>query len=209
VPPDERSSRISVNYGLSTKYWRTVAALQQALQILEMTDAIAVFVREMRKKAMGTHQLTEDMEALEPDPHWADDLLVAAYSGIRCWRRNGKTPGDIDKVTEDYIRCAADWQHTGIWRRDCVFVREHDEPTTRRGDAAPEAQGLLAARVLLVFKIRDPAPSVYSRRPIYYQGALVKLFHMPRSGVWRVNKMHGMSEVREWPSTTSHRATKL
>ena len=32
---------------------------------------------------------------------------------------------------------------------------------------------------------------------------------MPHRGIWQVNKTHGMSEVREWPSTASYRATKL
>ncbi|KAH6423772.1 hypothetical protein HBI59_218910 [Parastagonospora nodorum] len=59
-------------------------------------------------------------------------ISVQIYSSIKCWRSSGKRHNDPEHCNEEVVRCAPNWQQTGLWRRDYVWVQEFKHRDNRR-----------------------------------------------------------------------------
>ncbi|KAH3938437.1 hypothetical protein HBH53_258760 [Parastagonospora nodorum] len=44
------------------------------------------------------------------------------HPSIKCWRSSGKRHNDPEHCDEEVVRCAPNWQQTGLWRRDYVWL---------------------------------------------------------------------------------------
>ncbi|KAH6225718.1 hypothetical protein HBI15_097510 [Parastagonospora nodorum] len=47
---------------------------------------------------------------------------VFIHLSIKCWRSSGKRHNDPEHCDEEVVRCAPNWQQTGLWRRDYVWL---------------------------------------------------------------------------------------
>ncbi|KAH6520083.1 hypothetical protein HBI07_231980 [Parastagonospora nodorum] len=47
---------------------------------------------------------------------------VFIYLSIKCWRSSGKRHNDSEHCDEEVVRCVPNWQQTGLWRRDYVWL---------------------------------------------------------------------------------------
>ncbi|KAH6073865.1 hypothetical protein HBI65_239800 [Parastagonospora nodorum] len=47
---------------------------------------------------------------------------VFIHPSIKCWRSSGKRHNDPEYCDEEVVRCAPNWQQTGLWRRDYVWL---------------------------------------------------------------------------------------
>ncbi|KAH5001643.1 hypothetical protein HBI74_248900 [Parastagonospora nodorum] len=45
-------------------------------------------------------------------------MSVQIHPSIKCWRSSGKRHNDPEHCDEEVVRCAPNWQQTGLWRRD-------------------------------------------------------------------------------------------
>ncbi|KAH6515008.1 hypothetical protein HBI07_252080 [Parastagonospora nodorum] len=76
------------------------------IAISDFTHAAAVFVRNKRQAAAGQLITSYDEDRLDIHP------------SIKCWRSSGKRHNDPEHCDEEVVRCAPNWQQTGLWRRD-------------------------------------------------------------------------------------------
>ncbi|KAH6536724.1 hypothetical protein HBI81_067250 [Parastagonospora nodorum] len=76
------------------------------IAISDFTHAAAVFVRNKRQAAAGQLITSYDKDRLDIHP------------SIKCWQSSSKKHNDPKHCDEEVIRCAPNWQQTGLWRRD-------------------------------------------------------------------------------------------
>ncbi|KAH5386972.1 hypothetical protein HBI33_066590 [Parastagonospora nodorum] len=61
-------------------------------------------------------------DRLDVDLSWVGRISVQIYPSIKCWRSSGKRHNDPEHCDEEVVRCAPNWQQTGLWRRDYVWL---------------------------------------------------------------------------------------
>jgi hypothetical protein len=95
--------------GFNTDFWRTAAEVAVRLKIKDFIDALAVFVRESRKRLDGVPITNALIVWRESDSSWVEGMLVALHPSIRCWRRKGSDSNDLELLTKEYVRCKQSW----------------------------------------------------------------------------------------------------
>ncbi|KAH5236834.1 hypothetical protein HBI72_243840 [Parastagonospora nodorum] len=71
-------------------------------------------------------------DRLDVDLSWVGCMSVQIHPSIKCWRSSGKRHNDSEYCDEEVVRCAPNWQQTGLWRRDYVWVQEFEHRDNRR-----------------------------------------------------------------------------
>ncbi|KAH6106398.1 hypothetical protein HBI64_236390 [Parastagonospora nodorum] len=59
-------------------------------------------------------------------------MSVQIHPSIKCWRSSSKRHNDPEHCDEEVVRCVPNWQQTGLWRRDYVWVQEFEHRDNRR-----------------------------------------------------------------------------
>ena len=179
------------SYGLNTKFWRAASEMTTLIEVDDFVDALAVFVRESRKRLANIAATNASIDLRESDSSWAADLPVALHPSLRCWRRQGKDSNDLEQLTTELVRCSPAWRNSTEWRRDYVWVQEHSSS----GDSALE--GRRVGQIQAIVSVLDYATRNANGTPARYTGAFIDLLHLKNSG--KPNKVHGMIEVEDWP----------
>jgi Plavaka transposase len=109
-------------YGLGLTKWRTVGTLADSLEISDFEDALAVFLRECRRKVVGQNSTQADMDRRDLDPSWIRPYFIQVHPSLKCWKRTGADPNDLDQVAEEIVHCAPNWRKSGNWKRDYIWV---------------------------------------------------------------------------------------
>ena len=94
------------SYGLSTNFWRAASEMTTLIEVDDFVDALAVFVRESRKRLANIAATNASIDRRESDSSWAADLPVALHPSLRCWRRQGKDSDDLEQLTTELVRCS-------------------------------------------------------------------------------------------------------
>src|ERR1700684_4083355 len=102
----------------------TAGQLDQVIQIGGLLDALVVFVRECRNKEDGVVVPPYLMDRRERDASWVKSIGVQVHGSITCWKPDGKDSNDLQKLTEEFVRCSPNWQGKKLWRRDYVWMQE-------------------------------------------------------------------------------------
>ncbi|KAH6417899.1 hypothetical protein HBI59_246410 [Parastagonospora nodorum] len=71
-------------------------------------------------------------DRLDVDLSWVGRISVQIHPSIKCWQSSGKRHNDPEHCDEEVVRCAPNWQQTGLWRRDYVWVQEFKHGDNRR-----------------------------------------------------------------------------
>ncbi|KAH6109127.1 hypothetical protein HBI69_163600 [Parastagonospora nodorum] len=71
-------------------------------------------------------------DRLDVDLSWVSRISVQIHPSIKCWRSSSKRHNDPEHCDEEVVRCAPNWQQTGLWRRDYVWVQEFEHGDNRR-----------------------------------------------------------------------------
>ncbi|KAH5236807.1 hypothetical protein HBI72_246820 [Parastagonospora nodorum] len=71
-------------------------------------------------------------DCLDVDLSWVGCMSVQIHPSIKCWRSSSKRHNDSEYCDEEVVRCAPNWQQTGLWRRDYVWVQEFEHGDNRR-----------------------------------------------------------------------------
>jgi hypothetical protein len=82
-----------------------VAEVAIQLEIKDFIDALAVFVKESRKRFDGVPITNTSIVQKESDPLWVEGMLVVLHPSIRCWRRKENDSSDLELLTKKYVRC--------------------------------------------------------------------------------------------------------
>lgn len=99
------------------------ADLDQILKIDGLQGALAVFIRESRKKRDGVESSARKMYQRETDNSRVRDYVLQIHSSMTCCKPDGKDPTDMDRMVQEKVRCSLNWQQqAGEWRKDCLVV---------------------------------------------------------------------------------------
>src|SRR6202046_5788928 len=151
-----------VQYGWKTTVSRgpndriTAGQLDQVIQLGGLLDALAVFIRESRNKEDGVVVPTHLMDRREDDASWVGSFSVQVHGLITCWKPDGKDSNDLQKLTEEFVRCSPNWQGKNLWRRDYVWMQEYTEEITRGSVLGGRRLGQLQ----LIISVQDPERSI-------------------------------------------------
>ena len=177
--------------GFDTDFWRTAAEVAIQLEIKDFIDALAVFVRESRKRFNGVPNTNASIVRRESDSSWVEGMLVALHPSIRCWRRKGNDSNNLELLTKEYVCCKQSWQRGKEWRRDYVWVQD-----TKAGNSSP-LDGRKVGQVQAIITVIDDSRHDSKGAPVQYTGVFIDLLHFRNNG--QVHKVHGMVEVEDWP----------
>ena len=138
------------------------------------------------------------MDRREDDASWVGSFSVQVHGSITCWKPDGKDSNDLQKLTEEFVRCSPNWQGKNLWRRDYVWMQEYTEEITRGSVLGGRRLGQLQ----LIISVQDPERSIMitnddgisKRKPAIYTGALIDRLQILNSG--RPHEIHGMVEAR-------------
>jgi len=164
-------------------------------------DALAVFIRECRNKEGGVVVLPHLIDRRERDASWVKSIGVQVHGSITCWKPDGKDSNDLQKLTEECVRCSPNWQGKKLWRRDYVWMQEYTEEITRGSVLGGRRLGELQ----LIISVQDPERSrmiadddgISRKKSAVYTGALLDRLQVLNSG--QPHEIHGMVEARRCP----------
>jgi hypothetical protein len=176
----------------------TAGELDQVLQLDGLLDALAVFIRESRNKHDGIVTPTHLMDRREPDASWVKSLSLQVHGSMTCWKPDGRDSCDLQKLTEELVRCVPNWRGKKLWRRDYVWVQEYTGENTRGSLLGGRRLGEL----LLIISVQDPErwnmvtndDGISRRKPAIYTGAFIDRLQIMHSG--RPHEIHGMLEAQ-------------
>src|SRR5580692_6023507 len=177
--------------GFNVDFWRTAAEVAVRLEIKDFIDALAVFVRESRKRLDGVPITNASVVRRVSDSSWVEGMLVALHSSIRCWRRKGSDSNDLELLTKEYVRCKQSWQKGKEWRRDYVWVQDIE------ADDGSPLSGRKVGQVQAIVTVVDDSRRDSKGAPVQYTGVFVDLLRLRNNG--QVHSVHGMVEVEDWP----------
>ena len=182
---------------LPRRYWQQAHLIAHHLDIPGLIDALAVFVRECRNRRDNLSMLHSELDHQDPDLSWVSMYYISIHPSITCWKREAKNPKNVEELSRELVRCCPNWQGKfGSWRRDYVFVQEHERHSVgcRRGPSVME--GKMVGQLQLIITVADPERKNEQGNCVKYSGALIELLRFRNSGA--INHRHGMVEVETW-----------
>jgi hypothetical protein len=197
---------LAASQGVNPRYWRTVQDLSTWAEVEGFTEALAVFVRQTRNRRFNVRITNDMLDRREQDSSWVLPLLVALHPSLHCWRPDGKDSSNTEALTKEIIRCRPKWHHGTEWRRDWVWVQEHENSNITNGSIHPLG-GRLIGQLQLIISVQDPDMLDDQGIPLKYTAALVRLVRFRNNG--KPHKVHGMIELEEWPGSQALHAKKL
>ncbi|KAH6283897.1 hypothetical protein HBI39_248240 [Parastagonospora nodorum] len=163
------------------------------IAISDFTHAAAVFVRNKRQAAAGQLITSYDEDRLDVDPSWVGRMSVQIHPSIKCWRSSGKRHNDPEHCDEEVVRCAPNWQQTGLWRRDYVWVQEFEHGDNRR-QSRTVTDGRVVAQLHLILTIIDHTRYDKDGKHMAYIGAFSEVLLFNNNG--QIDNTTGMLSVR-------------
>ncbi|KAH5184366.1 hypothetical protein HBH77_178490 [Parastagonospora nodorum] len=139
------------------------------IAISDFTHAAAVFIRNKRQAAAGQLITSYDEDRLDIHP------------SIKCWQSSGKRHNDPKHCDEEVVRCAPNWQQTGLWRRDYVWVQEFEHRDNRR-QSRTVTDGRVVAQLHLILTIIDHTRYDKDRKHIAYIEAFSEVLLFNNNG---------------------------
>ena len=186
--------------GINPNLWRRACEIQTRLGINEFVIKLASFVRECRKRVDGIQATDSDVERLERDAAWAQDLPVGIHHSMICYIRRGKDSRDLNRPYKVRARCNPVWMRTTAPRRDQVLVREYENELNGM-------KGTRAARLELLVSVQDLQRIDENGRYRVYHGALLELFRPCNGG--KGDPFNGMIKVERFPTNTAQNRRNL
>jgi len=170
--------------GLSTKYWREAYLVALHLDIPDLIDALAVFVRECRTKGNNVSMTHSELDRRDSDPSWVSSYYISVHPSITCWKRKAKNPKDVEELSSELVCCSPNWQgKPSDWRRDCIFVQEHEKSSAGCQRGLSVMEGKMVGQLQLILTVVDSGRRDGSGNYVKYTGALVELLRFRNSGV--------------------------
>jgi hypothetical protein len=183
-------------HGFDADFWRTATEVAIQLEIKDFIDALAVFVRESRKRFDGVSITNASIVRRESDSSWVEGMLVALHTSIRCWRRKGNDSNNLELLTKEYVHCKQSWQRGKEWHRDHIWVQD-----TKAGDSSPLG-GRKVGQVQAIITVVDNSRHDSKGAPVQYTGVFIDQIYLRNNG--KVHNVHGIVEVEDWPQV-AHR----
>ncbi|KAH5573446.1 hypothetical protein HBI25_012980 [Parastagonospora nodorum] len=120
-------------------------------------------------------------------------MSVQIHPSIKCWRSSGKRHNDPEHCDEEVVRCAPNWQQTGLWRRDYVWVQEFEHGDNRR-QSRTVTDGRVVAQLHLILTIIDHTRYDKDGKHMAYIGAFSEVLLFNNNG--QIDNTTGMLSVR-------------
>jgi hypothetical protein len=178
----------------SSMFWLYASTLSGFVQQEGFLDALAVFVRESRRRIRGEVSNNQEVNRAEEDCSWVATYPVCLHTSLTCWKMDRDDGSNADTRVKELIRCDPDWQQGGEWRRDHVWIQEWEAGIDVPTGPKHALQGRLPGRLLLLISVLDIQATQERRDNTVYTGAFVDVYTLLQSG--RLNPKHGMIEAR-------------
>ncbi len=185
-PPEAAPAHFGTG-GLDARYCRPAASVVEDKRLAagDFIDALAVFIRQSRKKWDGEAGGIEDWRRREIDPSWARDHFISFHPSLTCWIYDGKDGQDISRLVKETVRCTLNWRATGKAHKDYVWIS--DEATRPRELCRDESLHRVIGHLESIL-------TIYDHHRLSEKGkCLVNLHRTKNSG--QVDETHGMFEV--------------
>lgn len=181
--------------------WRSAGLLEERFQIPNFIPALATFIKECRLQADDPDGTYRMLHAREEDPSWVLDYMVSVHASITTWKKTGLDIDDLERLTEEKVRCSPAARGThGSGRRDHVwFERSVEKELQGLGFDS----GMEVGRLELVMTVIDHKKMRAGGGWPRYSGALIEPFRLRGNGV--PDEYHGMYEVESWPKSNAKR----
>ncbi|MCJ1470389.1 hypothetical protein MMC07_009034 [Pseudocyphellaria aurata] len=112
------------------RQWCKARDLAKLIDLPEFIPALAVFIKQQYRAAGNKSPTSRDKYLCEQDPSWVEGWDVSTHGSLTCWVRDGHNPSNMDRLVKEIVRCKPNWQNIpGHWRRDYVWVQEHENET--------------------------------------------------------------------------------
>lgn len=172
-------------YGFGLKNFLTVSAVATRLGIPEFTGAVRSFVAASRRANRASNRATDQLND--------DDIrswIVKLHGSVKC------SAPDLESYADGPRRayCRANWQKSGEWRRDCVWLRESCGAPPTMVQGRPEfLQGKTIGRTHLILSVLDLQLLRETGAHTYYSCVFVERFQPIDGG--RSDGVHGLIEI--------------
>jgi len=140
-------------YGLNPRAWRS-ARWMSNLDSRDFIDALAVYVREKRRRLDDMVHSNANTVRRAMEPAWVEGLYVAIHESVACWVPDGKHGDNTVHLTKMMVRCAPDWRKSDKWRRDHVWIL-NDPPSDGQLGREKEETGREIGQLRLIISIAD------------------------------------------------------
>lgn len=192
------SSRLKITrFPRSKKRWRCATTVAQCTRLPHFLDALAVYVREERLRHQNVRSSNIAVNRRDLDSSWVESFLVCMHGSLNCWKAGRSDGSNMDIWTKDPVYCSPNWQQSGQWRRDAIWVQEYEQTM----DAGQPLHGRLPGQVLLIFSILDPHHLTEDGGYRVYTGVFLDVYTLKNQG--RSNMGHGMFEAQRHPSSAN------
>ncbi|OAK93363.1 hypothetical protein IQ06DRAFT_382882 [Phaeosphaeriaceae sp. SRC1lsM3a] len=183
-----------------------LSEVASTIRMPDFTHAVAVFVRHHRQKSAGVPITSYDEDRLESDPSWVSRMTIRIHPSMRCWRPSGKRHNDAEHCDGDLVRCAPDWQNSGSWRKDYVWVQEFQQGNGKR-PSRTVTHGRVVAQVHLILTVIDNQKHDKKGKAREYTGAFSEVLGFNNNG--QIDDTTGMLSVRRQTHTSISRQRTL
>jgi hypothetical protein len=193
----------------SVSCWARACWIQQTTRLPEFLPALAVFLREERFRFHNVVRSNSEMDVLEHDHSWVNDLLMQVHPSLQFSFADGKDSADPTKEVIKFARCVANWQRRGTPRRDYLCVQKH---TPLPEEQALPLNGKMVSQLQLLVTIADPQlgrDPLHPKEPWKHYAVLIYALRPVHDLVDPYDPIHGMLEVRRLPLRSGPRRPKL
>ena len=193
--------------------WRRARdiAEDETLGSAEFLSALAVFIRERRKRLSNSDGDSEFLDDREKDPSWAGGFFVGIHNSTTCYIRNGADGGmdggNVGQLKEELIRCAPNWRNLGTWRRDSAWIQEMEPNPEHQENGSARGSGRSIGRLKLLFTVIDHERKDDRGKCMKYPGIFLEMLKWRNSG--DPFRSHGMLEVEIQQASKSVHPRKL
>jgi hypothetical protein len=194
MEPEERAAHALVRK--EKRAWRPASTIARHTKLDDFIDALAVFVREMRRINSGRplqENFADEREKesgisyrREKDPSWVNTFPLSIHPSMICWTQRGSNPAEPQGVEKQYVRCVDNWQSTEQPRRDFVWITEFPDDDYMKG--------MVLGQLRLIFTIQDIAARSDGEFP-EYTGCVLDTMSIGLKG--QPHHVHGMYEFEK------------
>lgn len=185
-----------LDHGLNPATFLPLSVVVAHLKVPQLFDAVKSIVIASRSKASRSNgidkmDLTNDDGETSESKSW----FVRVHSSVKCPPNEVKLDNSAgDKVVRAY--CSPNWQKSGTWKRDHIWLREQRAMTGTAIRGRPEyLNGKVIGHIQLMMTVLDPDMLRERGKRVYYPCVFVKLLQPLWQGT--VNDIHGMVELSE------------
>ncbi len=187
---------------LSKRHWCETDMIALYLKILDLIDALTVFVRKCRKQTDCINILNSELDHQNSDSSWVSSYYISIHLSITCWKQKTKNSANIEKLSSELVCCHSEWQDKlSNWRQDYVFVQKYEKSSNDCQKDSSIMKDKMMRHLQLIMTVVDSERKNKRDDCLRYTDALIELLWFWNSGV--IDHHHDMMKVETWHASNA------